>query len=161
MKKYFIIIFFTFSTIVFSQFKGEENKSLDIRSGILSNNPISSIFSFIDMSKFSMNHSFGMSYTTFGNNGLALGVYTNHLAYQFSESLNFELDASVVNTPYNTFGDNFTNSVNGVYIDRARINYNPSDKFQLSLQFSNSPLGYYNRNSFYNYSPFSNYWFDE
>jgi hypothetical protein len=154
MKKLILLILFVSAITTFGQFKGDENKSVDIRSGILNQNPGGSLLSFIDFSKFSMSHSFGMSYSSFGNNGVALGVYTNHLAYDFNEQLNIEVNASVVNSPYNTLGDTFTNTINGVYIDNARINYSPTESFNISLQFSNSPFNYYN-NYYYGYSPFS------
>ncbi len=143
---------------VFGQFKGDENKPLDIRSGILNNNPVSSIFGFIDPSSFNMNHTFQMSYSAFGKNGLALGVYTNHLSYEFSSKVNLELNTSFVNSPYNTLGEGFTKSINGIYIDRARLNYNPSENFNISLQFSNSPYYYYNRYNYRSFDPFQRYW---
>lgn len=159
MKKNFLIAFLFISSLSFAQFIGDDSKPVDVRSGILSQNPSGSLFSFIDFSKFSMNHSFGMSYSAFGNNSIALGVYTNHLSYEFNEKLDFQLDASFVNSPYNSLGDSFSKSINGVYIDNARINYHPSEDFIISLQFSNSPYNYYNQ---YNYrrsfSPFSRYW---
>lgn len=158
MKKKLIILLFLISTFSFGQFKNDPNNTVNIREGILSKNPIGSLFSFIDPSKFSMGHTFEMSYSASGDHGLAAGVYTNHLAYEFSEKLNVELDASVVNTPYNTFGDSFTNSFNGVYIDRAQINYKPTEDFNISLQYSNSPYGYYNGYSRRGFSPFSRYW---
>jgi hypothetical protein len=161
MRKLLIITILFISSVSFAQFKGDDSKPVDIRGGILSQNPSGSLFSFLDFSKFSMNHSFGMSYSAFGNNGVSLGVYTNHLSYEFSENLDVQLDASIVNSPYNTLGDSFSKSINGVYIDNARINYRPSEDFNISLQFSNSPYNYYNR---YNYSrsfsPFSRYWDD-
>ncbi len=159
MKKIVAIILLS-SIITLGQFKGDESKPLDIRSGVLSENPISSLFSFINPNNFSMNHSFGMSYSSFGNNGMALGVYTNHIAYKFSDELDFQLDASFVNTPYNTLGDSFTKSINGFYIDRAQINYRPSDDFNISLQFSNSPMNYYNSYRYSRFSPYAYNWFD-
>ncbi|MFZ1288819.1 MAG: hypothetical protein WAR79_01920 [Melioribacteraceae bacterium] len=160
MKKLIIIIAVFTSSLQFAQFKGDESKPINIKGGILSDNPVSSLFSFINPENFSMNHSFGISYSSFGDNGLVLGVYTNHLAYEFSDKFNFELDASLVNSPYNTLGDSFTKSINGFYIDKARINYNPSKDFNISLMFSNSPLGYYNNYGYGRLSPYSNRWFD-
>lgn len=142
MKTIFVFILLS-SVVSFAQFKGDETKDINIRSGIINNNP----FSFIDMSKFSMGHSFEMSYSSFGNNGLALGVYTNKLGYEFNENLTFQLNTSFVNSPYNSFGDNFSKNINGIYIDSARLNYSPSEKFHIILEYSNSPLNYrYNYN---------------
>lgn len=160
MKIFLYILLIFLTSFSYGQFKGDESKSVDIRSGILNNNPYGSLFSLVDLSKFSMNHSFGMSYSAFGNHGMALGVYTNHLAYEFNEKLNIELDASFVNSPYNTFGDSFSKSINGVYIDNARINYRPSEDFNISLQFSNSPLRNYNRYNYRGFSPFTSFWDD-
>ena len=159
MKKVLLILTII-SSISFAQFKGDENKPLDIKSGILSSNPVSSIFSFINPENFSMSHSFGISYSSFGSEGLALGVYTNHMAYKFNEDFNFELDASIVNSPYSTLGESFTKSINGFYIDRARINYNPSKDFNISLMFSNSPYSYYGNYGYGRFSSNYNRWFD-
>jgi hypothetical protein len=161
MKKLLLILLLSASSMIFGQFKGDENKPINVREGILNNNSFGSIFGFVDPTKFNMNHSFEMSYSAFGNNGMALGIYTNKLAYEFSEEFDIQVNTSFVNSPYNTLGENFTNSINGVYIDNARINYRPSDKFKISLQFSNSPFNYYNRYSYGRYSPFARDWFDD
>ena len=160
MKKYLLIISLFVTAFTFGQFKGDESKPIDLNRGILSDNPIGSLFNFINPENFSMNHSVGMSYSSFGNEGVAMGVYTNKIAYEFNEELSIQLNTSFVNTPFNTLGQNFTNSINGVYIDNARINYNPSDEFNISLQFSNSPYGYYNRNSYRGFSRNSGFWDD-
>ncbi len=160
MKKQFIVFFLLALTFNLAQFQGDEAKNVNIKSGILSDNPMGSLFSIIDPSKFDMNHSFEMSYSSFGNDGMALGVYTNKISYEFNEQLNFQVNTSFVNSPYNSLGEGFTNSINGVYIDKARINYNPSEKLNISLQFSNSPFNYYDRYSMRGFSPYSNRWFD-
>lgn len=166
MKKHFIILFLLGFISISAQFKGDENKPIDIREGILSDNPVGSLFSFVDPNKFNMNHSFQMSYSAFGNDGMALGVYTNKLSYEFNDQLNIQVNTSFVNSPYNTMGERFTNSINGVYIDRARINYNPSENFNVSLQFSNSPYNNYSRHyyrrGYYSrgFSPLSSFWDD-
>jgi len=157
MKKITLLMLLTSFSLTYAQFKGDESKPVNIREGILSDNPIGSLFNFVDPSRFNMNHSFEMSYSAFGNNGMALGVYTNKIAYEFNEQLNIQVNTSFVNSPFNTLGQNFTNSINGVYIDNARINYSPSDKFKVSLQYSNSPFNYYNRYNYRGYSPFSNF----
>lgn len=155
MKKVLFIAFVISSNLLYAQFKGDDNKNVNIREGILNENPLGSIFSIIDPTKFNMNHEFEMSYSAFGNNGMALGMYTNKLSYEFSEEWDFQLNTSFVNSPYNTLGENFTNSINGIYIDAARLNYQPSDKFKVSLQFSNSPFNYYNNYYYGRFSPFS------
>jgi len=160
MKKLTIIFLIFTSSISFAQFKGDENKPLNIKENILSDNTSGSLLGFINPENFSMSHSFGLSYSTFGKNGVALGVYTNHMAYKFSDNLNVQLDASLVNSPYNSLGDSFTKSINGIYLDRAQLNYRPSKDFNISVMFSNSPNNYYNNfgYGFGRYSYFSNGW---
>lgn len=147
MKK-IILTFILFSAISFAQFKEELNKPIDIKKGILSESPSPSLLGFFNPNNFSMHHSFSMSYSAFGNNGVALGVYTNSMAYQFSEKLNVEVDASLVNSPYSSFGNGFADQINGIYLSRAQINYKPSENTFIMLQFRNEP---------YNYSPYGYY----
>ncbi len=162
MKRILILLLLG-SSLTFGQFKGQAEKPLNISGAILSDNPLSSLFSFLDPSKFSMNHSVSMSYSAFGSNGMALGVYTNQIAYKFNDKLNVEIETSLVNTPYNSLGQEFTKSINGIYLNKAQINYKPTKDMSISLRFSNSPFNYYNRysNYGYGYSPFNNFWYDE
>ncbi len=158
MKKFFLFFFLSLS-VINAQFKGEDNKSLDIKGSLVNNNPSSFILGFINPDNFSMNHSFSLSYSAFGGNGLALGVYTNQLNYAFSNKLNLQIETSIVNSPYSTFGDKFSKQINGVYLSKAQLDYSPSKDLHFSIQFRHSPFGYYNPygySSFY-YDPFSHY----
>jgi hypothetical protein len=155
MKKLFVIIFVFAASAIFGQYR--DSSSPDIKSGILNRGGSSeteSIFGFFNPDNFSMHHTFDLSYSTFGgSNGMALGVYTNSLMYKISERLNFETDISVVNSPYNTFGKDFTKQLNGVYLSRALLNYKASDNMNIMIEFNHNPFGYYS--SYYNgYSPY-------
>ena len=86
MKRLFLVIFVFLVSVTFAQFRDEANNKPDIKSGIVKNNSFGSILGFINPDNFSMRHSFGLSYTAFGNTGgMALGTYTNSIAYKFSE----------------------------------------------------------------------------
>ncbi|HSP89036.1 MAG TPA: hypothetical protein VLN45_12945, partial [Ignavibacteriaceae bacterium] len=102
-----------------------------------------------------------MSYSSFGNNGVALGVYTNSMLYNFSDNLNIQTDISFVNSPYSTLGQDFQNNLNGIYLSRAAINYKPWKDVAVSLQYSQLPYySPYSRYSNYNrlgYNPFWGY----
>ena len=81
----------------------------------------------------------------FGNGqGLALGVLTNSMFYKFSDKLNGQLDISLVHSPYSTLGKDFQNSINGIYVSRAAINYQPWKNTLISVQYRNVPNTYYN-----------------
>ncbi len=150
MKKLLVLLVLGFTFTAFAQFKDSGFQQNNIDDGIVAHSSASSLFGFINPQNFSMKQSYSMSYSTFGGQGMALGVYTNSMAYKFNDKLNVQLEASFVNSPYSTLGKNFQNSINGVYINRAAINYQPWKDFQISVQYSNLPYSYY--------SPYSGYY---
>jgi hypothetical protein len=155
MKKLFIIIFVFMVSVTFAQFRDEANNQPDIRSGIVKNNSFGSLLGFINPDNFSMHHSFGLSYSSFGNSGgMALGVYTNSMAYKFSDRLNLETDISVVNSPYNSYGNEFSKQINGVYLSRAQLTFKPTDNMNIIIQYRSVPGGYYSPYGYGSYSPF-------
>ncbi len=140
--KRFIYIFLALAVALSAQFKEELDKPVDIKKGILNGAPSTSLFGFINPNNFSMSHSVSMSYTAMGNHGIALGVYTNSMAYKFNDQFNIEVDASLVNSPYSSFGNDYADQINGVYLSRAQLNYKPTENTFIMLQFRNSPAGY-------------------
>ena len=157
MKKYIFAFVLCFAAVGFSQIKSNGFDAPDIREGIISHNS-NPLFGFLNSENFSMKHSFSMSYSAFGNEGLALGVYTNSMMYRFSDNLNVQLDASIINSPYSTLGKDFQNNINGFYISRAAVNYKPWDDVSISLQYRNLPGYFYN--PYYSYGRFGSFMFD-
>lgn len=148
MKKLIILLVFA-ANITFAQFKSDLEKPVDIKAGITNYNPSSLFLGFINLNNLEMHHSLSMSYGASSNYGIALSTYTNSLSYKFSDDLNLEIDASIVNTPYNTLGDTFTNSINGIYLSRAQLNYKLSENSNITLQFRSGPGTYYDPYGFY------------
>ncbi len=152
MKK-LILAAVLLSTLSFAQFKDQNVFKPSVADGLVdrSNNYILGIF---DPSKFSMSQSYSMSYSASGSAGLALGVYTNAMMYRFSNDLNLQVDASLMHSPYNTFGKNFQSNLNGIYVSRAQLNYSLSKDFHISLLYNNVPrAAYYSRGAL-GYDPF-------
>ena len=142
MKKLLFIIAF-FSCVSFAQFKDETPLKPSIVDGMVDRSP-NFILGFFDADKFSMHHSYSMSYTTGGGEALALGVYTNSMMYKFTDNLNVQVDASLVHSPYSTFGKDVQNNINGIYLSKAALNYAPSKDFHVSLLYQKVPqTGYY------------------
>ena len=83
----------------FAQIKGSDAPLPDVKSGILAQSS-SSLFSFTNPQNFHMQQSVGMSYASGGRPGMAMDSYLNSMSYKFSDNLNIQLDASVINTPY-------------------------------------------------------------
>lgn len=158
MKKlmFLFVIIFTLST--YAQFKETGFPTSNIRDGIV-NNSVSPLFGFLNSENFSMTHSFSMQYSAFGNQGMALGMYTNSMMYKFSDNLNVQLDASFIHSPYSTFGEKFQKEISGFYISRAAVNYKPWEDVSIHIQYQNIPYNYYNPYNYYrgwNYNSFYN-----
>lgn len=160
MKRIFIILFVIGFTFVNAQFKDQTNKSLDIKSGIVKSN-YSSLFGFFNMDNFRMSHTFDISFQTFGSAGnLALTTYTNSMFYKINDQLNIQADISLVNSPYNSFGKDFSSKINGLYLSRAQINYRPTENMSIIFQYRNIP-SYYYPYSWYSSSPFYDNFFEQ
>ena len=150
MKKMIFIIIVLFASVNYAQFKDPAFPTSNIKDGIVDYSS-GSLFGFLNSENFTMRHSFGMSYSAFAGHGIALGTYTNSMMYHFSEDLNVQLDASIVHSPYSTFGQEFQNDLSGVYISRAALNYKPWKDFHITLQYNQFPGSYF-------YNPFSGYY---
>lgn len=155
-----LIISLMVSSVLYGQFKEDLNKKVDIRKGIVTQETPSLFANFFNPNNFNMSHSVSMSYSAFGNHGIALGVYTNTMSYQFNENLNVEVDASIVNSPYSTFGNQFNDQINGLYLSRAQINYKPTENTFLTIQYLKGP-SYYSPYSNRGFSSFGRSWFHD
>lgn len=157
MKRMVFLIFLVVSCNLFAQFKESGFSTQSIRDGIVDPNA-GLLFGFLNSENFSMRHSYNLSYSSFGGQGLALGVYTNSMMLKLADNMNIQVDASIVHSPYSSFGKNFQNQLNGFYLTRATFNYKPWDDVFISVQYRNLPLSYhYSEYGFYNnrfYNPF-------
>ena len=147
MKKLAIIIFLIFSITAFAQFRDDPLNKPSVKEGIVEPNSGFSI-GFLNSENFHMNHSFSMSYTSFGAHGITLGTYTNSMFYKLMDNMNAQMDVSFIYSPYSTFGQNFQNDINGIYISRAAINYSPFKDMHISVQYRSLPYSNYYFNPF-------------
>jgi len=152
MKK-ILVIFLIPVLILQAQFKEEADKLPSVQGSISNGQPTELFLGFLNMENFSMNHSVGMSYSSWGGNGVMLGTYTNSMFYKISEDLNIEVDASLVTSPYSTFGESYSKEISGIYLSRAQLNYRLSEKSSISIQYFNPAGGNYP----YNYLGYSGY----
>ncbi len=115
-------------------------------------NTSSAWLDFFNPDNFQMHQSYSMSYTTFGGQGIALGRYTNSMMYQFSKNLDARVDVSLQQSPYSSFNSRLASSLNGVFLDRAELNYHPAKDVSIRLSYQQNPWAYYDY-----YSPFQRY----
>jgi hypothetical protein len=155
MNKLLLILIFT-SLSAFGQFKDDGLNQPKVKEGIVDQSS-EFAFGFLNSENFLMRHSFSLSYSSFGGQGMSLGSYTNSMFYRLMDNLNIQLDVSLVHSPYSTFGEAFQKNISGLYISNAAINYRPWKDVSIHLQYRNTPysFGYYS--PFYRmYSPFMN-----
>ncbi|MDP2364238.1 MAG: hypothetical protein Q8M94_10785 [Ignavibacteria bacterium] len=149
MKKYLLVFVIIISSVVNAQFKDPVFPTGTPKDGIIDNSS-GSLFGFLSSENFSMHHSVGVSYSSIGGYGTSLATYTNSMMYKFSDKMNVQLDASFITSPYSSFGKDFQNSLQGVYISRAAFNYKPWDDVSISFQYRSMPNYYYNPFNRYN-----------
>jgi hypothetical protein len=142
MKKIVLIIVVGLTLTGFAQFKDSGLNNPEVKDGIVDHSGGGNLFGFLNSDNFQMKHSYYMSYSAFGGQGFALGVYTNSMFFKINPDLNVQTDISVVNSPYSTLGKNFQNNLNGIYLSRAAINYKPFKDISISLQYRNLPGAY-------------------
>lgn len=128
---------------VSAQFKTQMSEEPSVSQSFVRSDDSGLLFGWFDPSKLKMSQSFSMSYETFGNQGLALGMYTNSLSYQVSEPLSVQMDVSVMHSPYSSLGGDFAKSLSGIYLSRAELNYKPSDNTLFQIQFRQMPASLY------------------
>ncbi len=138
---------------VYAQFREQTEKPVDIKGKIINNQPSSSFLHFLDSENFQMHHSVGMSYSSFGKNGVMLGTYTNSMFFKILDNLDVRIDASFVTSPYSTFGEKFSKDISGIYISRAELNYRPTENSKITIQFYN-PIGEFYPYGNYGYSKY-------
>jgi len=148
MRKNILLFILFVTTLTFGQFKDPVFPTETPKDGITDKSS-NYILGFINPDNFSMRHSFGLSYSTFGGYGTSLATYTNSMFYKFSDNMNVQVDASIITSPYSSFGKDSQNSIQGLYITRAAFNYRPWDDVNISVQYRTIPN--------YFYDPFNRY----
>jgi len=142
MKKYILIIFVVFSLTTFAQFRDDGLNKPSVKEGIVDQSSGYAL-DFLNSENFIMKHSFSLSYSSFGGNGVSLGNYTNSMYYKLLSNMNVQMDVSFMFSPYSSFGEQFQKDVSGVYISKAAVNYYPFKDVQISVQYRSLPYSSY------------------
>ena len=121
-------------TTASAQFKSTIDPRPTVAESILRTGDGNFLSGLFDPGKFNMQHSFSLSYSSFAGQGMSLGVYTNSMQYKFSDDLDVRTDISLMTSPFNSFGKDAQSSLNGLFLNRAELNYRPwkNTLFQIS-----------------------------
>lgn len=136
--------FALFSSLSYAQYK---DIPYETKVKLKSNNLI---FGFINPKNFSLNHSFNLSYQTFGNTSYSITSYTGTLSYKVLDNLNVSADVTMQYSPFADLGlsnavlnKDFQNSLNGVYLSRVSLNYKPMKNMFINIQYVNNKSSYF------------------
>ena len=145
-----LMLVLVLSSVSYAQFKDQLGQPNVENSLIRSDYGGGLLFGLFNPANFSMRQSVSMNYMTMGNQSIAIGMYTNSMSYRISNPLTLSADVSIMNSPYNSLGNSFAKSINGIYLTRAELNYRPSNNFQIDVQFSQNPMNAYYDPYYYN-----------
>lgn len=115
-------------------------------------NPLLGGLSLLDPSKFSMSHSYSMSYSSSGGRGRMVGLYMNTMNYRFSEPLSVTVHLGYLHQPFGTSDSNAMMS-NNAFLSGFEVTYRPKKNLFLKIEYGAVPL---TANSYYRYGS----WYD-
>lgn len=143
-----------FPSLIFAQLKKQEK--VDMAEALTYPTKLQSIVGLIGLNpnKFSMSHSYTLSFTSIGGHSFSQGLYLNTMKYQLSNPLTMYLQIGFLNQPFGGFGQK-SPFESKLFLSGAGFEFKPSDNFKVQFEYSQTPGTiyspyYYNR--FYNNS---------
>ncbi|MEK6570202.1 MAG: hypothetical protein AABZ61_02450 [Bacteroidota bacterium] len=138
-----------------AQFKSQTEEKPRVAESMIRPEGSGSFLGFFKPENFMMRHSYSFSYMLMSGRNVGVGMYTNSMFYKVSDPLDVRLDVSLMHSPFNSFGKQYQNDLNKLFINRAEVNYRPFDNMIIQLQYRQVPFSpYWGYNSPYYYSPF-------
>jgi hypothetical protein len=126
----------------FGQFKSQVEEQARVNDAMIHESS-SFLFGWFNPDRFHMNHSLSFSYQSFNGQGISLGTYTNSMRYDIADNFNAQADVSLSYSPYNSIPAFGKNDFSNIYLSRAELNYRPWENTMISVQYRNSPYGFY------------------
>lgn len=141
-----MLLIFSVPSFVFAQLK--KDTKVDMAQALTRPSNLQNIVSLIGLNpnKFSMSHSYTLSFSTIGGESISQGLYLNTMQYQLSSPLTMYLQLGFLHQPFGDFGQQDL-SHNQFFLSGAGVEYKPSKHLSLQFEFSQRPYSYY---SFYN-----------
>jgi len=97
--------------------------------------------SLLNPSKFSMSHSYTMSYSSSGGKGTMMGLYMNSMNYRFSQPLSVTVHVGYLHQPFGK-ADSRLRTSNSAVLSGLELTYRPSQNFFLKIEYGTTPFGY-------------------
>jgi hypothetical protein len=125
-----------------AQFKSQADQPSASESLTRPLNSINSFLGLLNPDNFSMHHNFAYSFLSSGGSALSVASYTNTMFYKFSDPLNVRFDVTMQGTPFGA-ASAYQNSLSGVFLSRAELNYKPWENVFIRLEYNHLPAGFY------------------
>lgn len=152
-----IVCVFISPTLLAAQVKKQE--TLNMAQALTKSAAPGSVLGFLGFNpnRFSMSHSYTLSFANIGGRSFSQGLYLNTMSYQFSNPLTMYLQLGVAHQPFGNLGNEF-DPENQVFVSGAGLEYKPSENFKFQVEFSQTPGAYYSPYAPYRYrNPFNAY----
>ena len=106
--------------------------------------------SLLDPNRFSMSHSYTMSFFSSGGKGRMVGLYMNTMKYQFSNPLSVTVNVGYMHQPFAKENTRPITDANA-FLSGFELEYRPSKNFFLKIEYGATPSLYnsYNRNRYW------------
>ena len=142
-----IVCLFVLPTLAFGQLK--QDGKINMAQALTKPQTLVGLIG-LDPGKFSMSHSYSLSFTSFGGQSYNQGLYLNTMMYQLSNPIKMYLQFGVQHQP---FGQNEFQSQSKAFVAGAGFEYKPSENFKVQFEFSQQPNSFYS--PYYNRSRFN------
>lgn len=140
LKTAFLVLFLP--ALVSAQFKKDAN--VDMTHALTKPSNVQNMVGLfgLDPNKFTMSHSYTLSFGSFGGNSMTQGIYLNTMQYQISNPLTMYLQLGFIHRPFADFGQqNF--GKHDFFVSGAGLEYKPSENFKVQFEFSQQPHSFY------------------
>ena len=101
--------------------------------------PTGLLNSFLNADRFSMNHSYSLSFMSSGGHSTNLGIYLNTMTYQISDPLMMQLRVGYLHQPFGGMNSIRPSVNNTFFVQGAQILYHPSKNLRVSLEYESIP----------------------
>ena len=96
----------------------------------------------LDPNKFSMSHSYSLSFFNMGNQSVNQGLYLNTMTYRFSDPLMMQVAIGYVHQPFGGF-QNQEGQNGKMFVQRAKLQYKPSKNMSFTIDYRAVPYSMY------------------
>ena len=89
--------------------------------------------------RFRMNQTYSLSFMSGGGQSVSMSSFTNTFSYKATDDLFISADVTALYSPYSSLGRDHANSLNGIYLSNARLDWKLSESSFLRISYTKAP----------------------